>query len=111
MVDSPRYFHAPDALWHFHEGRLDHLADAFLDAEVLEAPEELFDAAAADAFGADVQRCGGGMQTIEIGHLVIAGDDADTGRISVAHADPRCPQRGVNRGRVAVFSQKQSLRA
>ena len=61
-----------------HDKRgLDHFSDSLFDAEVFQPPNELLDAAAADAFGADVHRRGGGMQAIEIGHFVVAGDDAD----------------------------------
>ena len=44
---------------------------------MFQAPEELFDAAAADAFGADVERRRRGVKAIEVGHFVVAGDDAD----------------------------------
>src|SRR6516164_5138001 len=71
-----------------NESRFDHFPNAFIYLGVGEAPDELLDAAAADAFGSDIQRRGRGTEAVEVRHLVVAGDEFDVaGQVSASAAD------------------------
>lgn len=95
-------------LWH-DQGGFDEFADALVDGQVLDAPQELLDAAAADALGADVQRRGGGVEMVQIGHFIVAGDQLDVA--SLADGDAGGGEGGIDGGDMAVLGDEQAARA